>query len=167
MRSRTFRDAARVGVRSASPGSRACSVRGPSEDRREHRKDSSLVMRSSSQNRQDRTADGRCQEPGGARVRASPAAASTGTTSSWPRRPMRWSLRANTLADTSAWPFANRCLVAPLRPNVPFLHNLDSSASEVGPSVRVEVRHSHRTLHLTDGTIIRRRRQDRCRPPQQ
>ena len=72
MRSRTFRDAARVGVRSASPGSRACSVRGPSEDRREHRKDSSLVMRSSSQNRQTRTADGRCQEPGGARVRASP-----------------------------------------------------------------------------------------------
>ena len=29
-------------------------------------------MRSSSQNRQTRTADGRCQEPGGARVRASP-----------------------------------------------------------------------------------------------
>ena len=70
LRSRTFRDAARVGVRSASPCSRACSVRGPSEDRREHRKDSSLVMRSSSQNRQARTADGRCQEPGGARVRA-------------------------------------------------------------------------------------------------
>src|SRR5712691_5641697 len=48
---------------------RACSVGGPSEDRREYRKDSSLVMRSSSQNRQARTADGRCQEPGGARVR--------------------------------------------------------------------------------------------------
>ena len=48
---------------------RPCSVRGPSEDRREHRKDSSLVMRSSSQNRQACTADGRCQEPGGARVR--------------------------------------------------------------------------------------------------
>jgi len=44
-------------------------VGGPSEDRREYRKDSSLVMRSSSQNRQARTADGRCQEPGGARVR--------------------------------------------------------------------------------------------------
>ncbi len=43
----------------------------PGGDRREHRKDSSLVMRSSSQNRQPRTADGRCQEPGGARVRVS------------------------------------------------------------------------------------------------
>ena len=50
---------------------RPCSVRGPSEDRREHRKDSSLVMRSFSQNRQARTADGQCQEPGGARVRVS------------------------------------------------------------------------------------------------
>jgi len=60
-----------VSFTTVSPGSRACSVRGPSEDRREHRKDSSLLMRSSSQNRQARTADGRCQEPGGARVRAS------------------------------------------------------------------------------------------------
>ena len=59
-----------VSFTTVSPGSRACSVRGPSEDRREHRKDSSLLMRSSSQNRQARTADGRCQEPGGARVRA-------------------------------------------------------------------------------------------------
>src|SRR6266545_1681986 len=42
---------------------RACSGRGPSEHRREHRKDSSLVMRSPSQNRQACTADGRCQEP--------------------------------------------------------------------------------------------------------
>jgi cupin domain len=53
---------------------RPCSVRGPSEDRREHRKDSSLVMRSFSQNRQARTADGQCQEPGGARVRVSKGA---------------------------------------------------------------------------------------------
>src|SRR6266852_5466118 len=58
------------GARPSVPKPPTCSVRGPSEDRREHRKDSSLVMRSSSQNRQARTADGRCQEPGGARVRA-------------------------------------------------------------------------------------------------
>src|SRR5207253_6523687 len=34
------------------------------------------------------------------------SAASTGTTSSWPQRPMVWSLRADTTADTGAWPFA-------------------------------------------------------------
>src|SRR6266545_5131534 len=61
-----------VSFTTVSPGSRACSVRGPSEDRREHRKDSSLVIAVVQQNRQARTADGRCQEPGGARVRASP-----------------------------------------------------------------------------------------------
>jgi len=46
----------------------------------------------------------------------------------------------------------------PLRPNVRFLHNLDSSASEVGPAFRVEVRRSHSAppLHLADGTIVRR-----------
>jgi YkoP domain len=37
-----------------------------------------------------------------------------------------------------------------------FLHSLDSSASEVGPAARIEVRRSHRTLHLADGTTIRR-----------
>ena len=34
-----------VSFTTVSPGARACSVRGPSEDRREHRKDSRLLMR--------------------------------------------------------------------------------------------------------------------------
>src|SRR4030095_5418721 len=33
-----------------------------------------------------------------------------GTTSSWPRRPMCWPLRADTMSDTGAKPFANRWL---------------------------------------------------------
>jgi hypothetical protein len=37
-----------------------------------------------------------------------------------------------------------------------FLYSLDSSASEVGPAARIEVRRSHRTLHLADGTTILR-----------
>jgi len=69
---------------------------------------------------------------------------------------MGWSLRADTMADTGAWPVPNRWLVAPYDRTYRFLHNLDSSASEVGPAARVEVRRSHRTLHLADGTIIRR-----------
>jgi len=60
------------------------------------------------------------------------------------------------MSDTGAWPFANRWLVAPYDRVYRFLHNLDSSASEVGPALRVEVRSSHRTLHLADGTTIRR-----------
>jgi hypothetical protein len=36
------------------------------------------------------------------------------------------------------------------------LHSLDSLASEVGPAARIEVRRCHRTLHLADGTTIRR-----------
>jgi hypothetical protein len=34
-----------------------------------------------------------------------------GTTSSWPRRPMWWPLRADTKSDTVAWSFENRWLV--------------------------------------------------------
>ncbi len=69
---------------------------------------------------------------------------------------MGWRLRADALPDTGAWPFENRWLVAPYDRVYRFVHNLDSSASEVGPAVRVEVRRSHRTLHLADGTTIRR-----------
>lgn len=36
-----------------------------------------------------------------------------------------------------------------------FLHGLDTSASEVGPAVRIGIRRSHRTRHLADGTTIR------------
>ena len=68
---------------------------------------------------------------------------------------MGWPLRADIMPDTGAWPFATRWLVAPYDRVYRFLHNLDSSASEVGPAVRVEVRRSHRTLHLADGTTIR------------
>ena len=83
-----------VSFTTVSPGSRACSVRGPSEDRREHRKDSSLLMRSSSQNRQARTADGRCQEPGGARVRVAPHLVKEACEK-------RWLLRITTTKDPS------------------------------------------------------------------
>ena len=69
---------------------------------------------------------------------------------------MGWPRKADTMPDTGAWPFANRWLVAPYDRVYRFLHNLDSAASEVGPVVRVKVRRSHRTLHLADGTIIRR-----------
>ena len=60
------------------------------------------------------------------------------------------------MPDTGAWPLANRWLVARYDRGYRFLHNLDSSTSEVGPAVRVEVRRSHRMLHLADGTTIRR-----------
>src|SRR6266540_474107 len=69
---------------------RPCSGWGSSEDRREHRKDSSLVMRSPSQNRQACIADGRCQETGGARVR--------GRGASGARRSMRAARMACTVA---------------------------------------------------------------------
>jgi hypothetical protein len=42
------------------------------------------------------------------------------------------------MADTSAWPFANRWLVAPYDRTYRFLHNLDSWVLEVGPAVRVK-----------------------------
>jgi hypothetical protein len=58
--------------------------------------------------------------------------------------------------DRGARPFANRFLVAPCDRTYRFLHNLDSPSSEVGPVARVEVRRSRRTLHLDEGTIIRR-----------
>ena len=69
---------------------------------------------------------------------------------------MVWPLRADTMPDTGAWPFSSRWLVALYDRTYRFLHKLDSAASEVGPAVRVEVRRSHRTLRLADGTIIRR-----------
>jgi len=64
--------------------------------------------------------------------------------------------RAWVYFDTGAWTFATRWLIAPYDRMYRFLHTLDSSASEVGPAVRVEIRRSHRTLHLGDGTTIRR-----------
>ncbi len=48
-----------------------------------------------------------------------------------------------------------RWLVAAYDRAYRFLHGLDTSASEVGPAVRIEVRRSRRTLHLADGTTIR------------
>lgn len=47
-----------------------------------------------------------------------------------------------------------RWLVASYDRAYRIFHSLNTSASEVGPVVRVEVRHSHRTLHLADGTTI-------------
>jgi hypothetical protein len=65
-------------------------------------------------------------------------------------------IRNRTFTPWVHWPFANRRVIAHYDRVYRFLHNLDSSASEVGPAVRVEVRRSHRTLHLADGTTIRR-----------
>jgi len=52
-------------------------------------------------------------------------------------------------------PPLSRWLVASCDRGYRFFYSLDTSASEVGPTVRIEVRRSHRTLHLADGTTIR------------
>lgn len=70
------------------------------------------------------------------------------------RVPHRRLLLVGRLVGTSAPP--HRWLVTSYDRVYRFLHRLDSSRSEVGLAARVEVRRSHRALHLVDGTTIRR-----------
>ncbi len=70
-------------------------------------------------------------------------------------------IRNRTFTPWVHWPFANPWVIAHYDRVYWFLHNLDSSASEVGPAVRVEVRRSHRNATLRRRHDHSSRRTDR------